>query len=122
MDLTKAEDTALWLENELGVEVIDRSYRGASQRPLEDYDAFTEALRGGAAQAHRRPRTAPPGGERDRPQDAGRQVPLRPPVAVAQRAPTGAGGDRRTDGGIDGQHRRQRRTASTPPWVEVVAG
>src|SRR5688572_10860649 len=38
---------ALWLENELGVEVVDRSYSGASQVPLEDYDAFTEGLREG---------------------------------------------------------------------------
>lgn len=47
MDRSKAEDTALWLENELGVQVVI-----ATQAPSEaavQYERFMEALRGGAA-------------------------------------------------------------------------
>ena len=47
MDMSKAEDTAQWLENDLGVEVVDRTYRGEAKFAIEDFDMFTEALREG---------------------------------------------------------------------------
>jgi phage terminase large subunit-like protein len=47
MDTTKAEDTMLWLEEEIGCDVVDRSQGNANAQ--QDYDAFMQALRGGAA-------------------------------------------------------------------------
>lgn len=43
MDTTKAQDTAQWLRDELGCEVIDRGQTNALA--AEDYERFTEGLR-----------------------------------------------------------------------------
>lgn len=45
MDKSKAEDTAQWLVDELGVEVVDRTQGNADA--VEDYDAFMKGLREG---------------------------------------------------------------------------
>jgi phage terminase large subunit-like protein len=45
MDKSKAEDTAQWLVDELGVEVVDRTQANADA--IEDYDAFMKGLREG---------------------------------------------------------------------------
>lgn len=43
MDISRAEDIASWIEDELGVTVIDREQ--GNRHAVEDYDAFTEGLR-----------------------------------------------------------------------------
>lgn len=45
MDMTKAQETAQWLQDELGVEmIVDRTQNNT--HAIEDYESFTEALRG----------------------------------------------------------------------------
>lgn len=45
MDMSRAEDIAAWLEDELGVEVIDRGQ--GNKDAVADFDAFMEGLRNG---------------------------------------------------------------------------
>jgi phage terminase large subunit-like protein len=45
MDTSKAEDIAAWLEDDLGVTVIDREQ--SNTRHVADYEAFTDGLRNG---------------------------------------------------------------------------
>jgi phage terminase large subunit-like protein len=45
MDISRAEDIAAWIEDELGVEVIDREQGNA--KACEDYEAFMDGLRNG---------------------------------------------------------------------------
>jgi len=45
MDMSRAEDIAAWLEDELGVTVIDRGQ--GNKDAVADYDAFMEGLRNG---------------------------------------------------------------------------
>jgi len=45
MDLERAEDIAAWLEDELGITVVDRPQGNANA--VEDYDAFMRDLRNG---------------------------------------------------------------------------
>jgi hypothetical protein len=46
MDMSHAEDTAAWIEDELGVTVIDHDHRRATTH-VEDYSAFMDGLRNG---------------------------------------------------------------------------
>jgi phage terminase large subunit-like protein len=45
MDTSRAEELGLWLEQEIGATVVDRSQ--TNQFAVEDFDRFTEALRNG---------------------------------------------------------------------------
>ena len=45
MDMSRAEDIAAWIEDELGVTVIDRGQ--GNKEAVADYDAFMEGLRNG---------------------------------------------------------------------------
>jgi phage terminase large subunit-like protein len=45
MDISRAEDIAAWIEDELDIEVIDREQGNA--KACEDYEAFMDGLRNG---------------------------------------------------------------------------
>ena len=46
MDMHRAEDIAAWVEEELGVTVIDHDHRAVKMH-VADYEAFMDGLRNG---------------------------------------------------------------------------
>ena len=82
MDMHRAEDIAAWVEDELGVTVIDHDHRAVKMH-VADYEAFMDGLRNGTVKHGKGDRTAAACVERDCPAAAWRGLPVRPPERVA---------------------------------------